>query len=172
MKGHSQFKHKALVISTFVIVMMAFTASHAQATGFVPSPSRITTRSRHCYKDMCTCTFNVADCSRNYGHLTFLPKLPKTVSEGARRTHRAPPPPPPHTHTHTHQPSTMVPKYTLGCHNLTCFPDSHWDALELQPFAQGYPLVFTRALTERRSLMHHLNLLYIIVLLHNGPDVL
>ena len=77
MEGHAQFKHKALVISTFVIVMMAVAASHA---GFVPSPSRITTRSRHCYKDMCTCTFNVADCSRNYGRLTFLPKLPKTVT--------------------------------------------------------------------------------------------
>ena len=36
------------------------------------------------------------------------------------------PPPPP-------EPSTMVPKCTLGCpkHNLTCSPDSHWDALEL-----------------------------------------
>ena len=61
------------------------------------------------------------------------------------------------------EPSTMVPKCTLGCpeHNLTCSPDSHWDALELQPFAQGYPLEFTRVLTERRSLMHHLNHLYI-----------
>ena len=31
------------------------------------------------------------------------------------------------------EPSTMVPKCTLGCpkHNLTCSPDSHWDALEL-----------------------------------------
>ena len=64
------------------------------------------------------------------------------------------------------EPSTMVPECTLGCpkHNLTCSPDSHWDALELQSFAQGYPLAFTRALTERRSLMHHLNHLYIIVL--------
>ena len=68
-----------------------------------------------------------------------------------------PPPPPPQ------ESSTMVPKYTLGCskYNLTCSPDSHWDALELQPFAQGYPLAFTRALTERRSLMHYLNDLYI-----------
>ena len=83
----------------------------------------------------------------------------RSNSEGARRTHRAPPPPP-------QEPSTMVPKCTLGCpeHNPTCFPDSHWDALELQPFAQGYPLAFTRALTEHRSLMRHLNHLYIIVL--------
>ena len=31
------------------------------------------------------------------------------------------------------EPSTMVPKCTLGCpeHNLTCSPDSHWDALGL-----------------------------------------
>ena len=83
-------------------------------------------------------------------------------SERARKTHRAsplPPPPPPQ------EPSTMVPKCTLGCpeHNLTCSPDSHWDTLELQPFAQGYPLAFTRELTESRSLMHHLNHLYIIV---------
>ena len=74
------------------------------------------------------------------------------------RIHRAPPSLP-------QEPSTMVPKCTLGYpkHNLTCSPDSHWDALELQPFAQRYPLAFTRALTERRSLMHHLNHLYIIV---------
>ena len=60
----------------------------------------------------------------------------------------------------------MVPKCTLECpeHNLTCSPDSHWDALELQPFAQGYPLAFSRLLTERLSLMHHLNRLYIIIL--------
>ena len=38
-----------------------------------------------------------------------------------------PPPPPPQ------EPSTMVPKCTLGCpeHNLTCSPENHWDALEL-----------------------------------------
>ena len=39
-----------------------------------------------------------------------------------------PPPPSPHL-----KPSTMILKCTLGCpeHNLTCSPDSHWDALEL-----------------------------------------
>ena len=80
----------------------------------------------------------------------------------------------PPTPTPQQEPSTMVPKCTLGCpeHNLTCSPNSHWDALELQPFAQGYPLAFTQALTERRSLMRHLNHLYIIFLWHNGPDVL
>ena len=84
-----------------------------------------------------------------------------------RRIHCAtPPPPPPPPLLILQEPSTMVPKCTSGCpeHNLTCSPDSHWDALELQPFAQGYPLAFTRALTEHRSLMHHLNHLYIIVL--------
>ena len=49
-------------------------------------------------------------------------------------------------------------------------PDNHWDALELQPFVQWYPLAFTQALTERRSLMHHLNQC-IIVLWHNGLNV-
>ena len=71
----------------------------------------------------------------------------------------------PTVHPPSQEPSTMVPKCTLGCpeHNLTCSPDSHWDALELQPFAQGYPLAFTWALTERRSQMYHLNHLHIIV---------
>ena len=56
----------------------------------------------------------------------------KPFSEGARGTHRASPP---------QEPSTMVKICTLGCpeHNLTCSPDSHWDALELQTFAQGVP---------------------------------
>ena len=83
------------------------------------------------------------------------------VREPGGPTEHTPPPPP-----LPQEPSTMVPKCTLGCpeHNLTCSPDSHWDALELQPFAQGYPLAFTRALTERRSLMRHLNHLYIIIL--------
>ena len=86
----------------------------------------------------------------------------EVVKEPGGLTVHHPPPPPPSTQ----EPSTMVPKCTLGCpeHNLTCSPDSHWDALELQPFVQGHPLTFTRALTERRSLMHHLNHLYIIVL--------
>ena len=57
---------------------------------------------------------------------------PATVySQGARRTYRASPsPPPPPT---PQEPSTMVPKCTLGCpeYSLTCSPDSHWDALEL-----------------------------------------
>ena len=90
------------------------------------------------------------------------------VTEPGGPTEHPLPPPPPHQ-----EPSTMVPKCTLGCpeHNLTCSPDSHWDALELQPFAQGYLLAFTWALTERRSLMRHLNHLCIIVLWHNGPNV-
>ena len=53
----------------------------------------------------------------------------KCLSQGARGTYRAPPSPPPPSQ----EPSTMVPKCTLGCpeHNLTCSPESHWDALEL-----------------------------------------
>ena len=88
------------------------------------------------------------------------------VTEPGEPTEHPPPPP--------QEPSTMVPKCTLGCpeNNLTCSPDSHWDALELQPFAQGYPLALARALTERRLLIRHLNHLYIIVLWHNGPNVL
>ena len=69
--------------------------------------------------------------------------------------------------------TTMVPKCTVGCpeHNLTCSPDNHWDALELLSFAKGYLLAFSQSLTERRPLTHYLNYLYIIVLWHNGPNV-
>ena len=100
----------------------------------------------------------------SFSSIFFFLLCGNTNSEGAWRTHRAPP----------QGTFTMVPKCTLGCpkHNLTCSPDSHWDALELQPFAQGYPLAFIRALTERRSLIGHFNHLYIIVLWHNGPNVL
>ena len=96
-----------------------------------------------------------------YLSLSLSPFMFLSFSEGARKTHRAPPPPP-----LPQEPSTMVPKCTSGCpeHNLTCSLDRHWDALELQPFAQRYPLAFTRALAERRSLMHHLNHFYIILL--------
>ena len=67
----------------------------------------------------------------------------------------------------------MVRTYTLVYpgHNLTCSPASHWDALELKPFAQGYPLAFTLALSERRSLMHHLNHLYSIVLFFTSGGI-
>ena len=49
------------------------------------------------------------------------------VREPGGPTVHLPPPPPPQ------EPSTMVPKCTLGCleHNVTCSPESHWDALEL-----------------------------------------
>ena len=91
------------------------------------------------------------------------PQTSKLFSERAQRTSPCTPPPPPPP---PQESSTMVPKCTSGCpeHNLICSPDSHWDALELQPFAKEYPLTVTRALTERRSLMRHLNHLYIIVL--------
>ena len=91
------------------------------------------------------------------------------VREPGGPTEHPPPPSSP-----SQEPFTMVPKCTLGCpeHNLTCSPDSHWDALELQLFVQRYPLVFTQALAERRSLMRHLNHFYIIVLRHTGPNVL
>ena len=60
-------------------------------------------------------------------HDLIASSLSMVYSQKARRTHRAPPPPSPQ------EPSSMVPKCTLGCpkHNLTCFLDSHWDALEL-----------------------------------------
>ena len=59
----------------------------------------------------------------------------------------------------------MVSKCTLGCpeHNFTCYPNSHWDALELYPFAQGCPLAFSRSLTERSSLTHYFIHMYSIV---------
>ena len=62
--------------------------------------------------------------SLGYVNITF---ESLSFSQGAQGTYRATPPPPPQ------EPSTMVPKFTLGCpeHNLTCSPESHWDALEL-----------------------------------------
>ena len=60
------------------------------------------------------------------------------VREPAEPTVLPPPPPPPPTS----EASTMVHKCILGClkHlSTTCSLGSHWDALELQPFVQGYP---------------------------------
>ena len=34
---------------------------------------------KHCFEDKCRCVGKVADCSRNYGNLTFVPKLPKGI---------------------------------------------------------------------------------------------
>ncbi|KAK7480501.1 hypothetical protein BaRGS_00028235 [Batillaria attramentaria] len=32
-----------------------------------------------CFKDMCTCTRDKADCSRNYGNLTFVPRFANNI---------------------------------------------------------------------------------------------
>ena len=57
------------------------------------------------------------------------------VREPAEPTVRSPPPP------STSEATTMVHKCILEClkHSTTCSLGSHWDALELQPFEQGYP---------------------------------
>ena len=85
----------------------------------------------------------------------------KVNSEPAERTVHPPPYPP------SQKPTTMVPKCTLGSpeYNLTCFLGSHWDALEL------LPLAFSRSPAKRSSLSRYLNHTYILVLWHNGPNV-
>ena len=57
--------------------------------------------------------------------ISICPRVLVLVREPGGPT--VPPPLPPQ------EPSTMVPKCTLGCpeHNLACSPDSHWDALAL-----------------------------------------
>ena len=34
---------------------------------------------KYCFEDKCTCAGRLADCSKNYGNLTFVPKLPKRI---------------------------------------------------------------------------------------------
>ena len=64
-----------MIFSMLVIVMLGCTSSLARHTGCVRPPSWTTP----CYKDYCTCSTNTADCSRNFGRLTFLPELPETI---------------------------------------------------------------------------------------------
>ena len=64
-----------MIFSMLVIVMLGCTPSLARHTSCVRPPSRTTP----CYKHYCTCSTNTADCSRNFGRLTFLPVLPETV---------------------------------------------------------------------------------------------
>ena len=34
---------------------------------------------KYCFEDKCTCAGRSADCSKNYGNLTFVPELPKRI---------------------------------------------------------------------------------------------
>ena len=81
MEEHVHVKQGVMVFSMLAIVMLGCTTSLARHIIFVPPPPRtfITTNNTYCYQDFCTCTTNTADCSRNFGRLTFLPVLPKTV---------------------------------------------------------------------------------------------
>ena len=81
MEEHIHVKEGVMIFSILVIVMLGCTPSLARHTGCVTQPPRtfITTKNTSCYQDFCTCTTNTADCSRNFGRLTFLPVLPETV---------------------------------------------------------------------------------------------
>ena len=81
-----------------------------------------------------------------------------------------PPPPPPHSRPRNLRLWSQM-YLRVSRHNLTCSPDSHWDALELEPFAPGYPLAFSQSITERSSLTYYSNHSYIIVLWNYGPNV-
>ena len=87
----------------------------------------------------------------------------KPNSQGARGTYRAPPPGTFHYGSKMYlrvsgTQSHLFPGKPLGCTGVIalCARD---------------PLAFSRSVTERRSLMHHLNRLYIIILWNNGPNV-
>ena len=75
MEERVHVKEGVMIFSMLVIVMLGCTPSLARQTSCVLPPSRTTP----CYKHYCTCSTNTADCSRNFGRLTFLPVLPKTV---------------------------------------------------------------------------------------------
>ena len=81
MEEHVHVKQEVMVFSMLAIVMLGCTTSLARQISCVPPPPRtfITTKTSYCYQDFCTCTTNTANCSRNFGRLTFLPVLPKTV---------------------------------------------------------------------------------------------
>ena len=81
MEEHVHAKQGVMVFFMLTIVMLGCTASLARQISCVPPPPRtfITTKNSYCYQDFCTCTSNTANCSRNFGRLTFLPGFPETV---------------------------------------------------------------------------------------------
>ena len=81
MKEHVHVNQGEVIFSVFVIVMFGCTSSLARRSSCVLPPSRtfLTTKSTPCYQDLCTCTTETANCSRNYGRLTFVPHLSDTV---------------------------------------------------------------------------------------------
>ena len=82
MEEHVHVKQGVMVFSMIAIVMLGCTTSLTRQTRRVPPPpprTFISTKNTYCYQDFCTCTTKTANCSRNFGRLTFLPVLPKTV---------------------------------------------------------------------------------------------
>ena len=81
MEGHIPVQQRGMVFFMFVIAILACAASLVPQSGCVLSPSRtfFSTENISCYQDLCTCIANTANCSRNFGRLTFVPVLPETV---------------------------------------------------------------------------------------------
>ena len=81
MEEHVHVQQRELIFTVFVIVMFGCTSCFARRNSCVLPPSRtfLTTKSTPCYQDLCTCTNETANCSNNYGRLTFVPKLPGSV---------------------------------------------------------------------------------------------
>ena len=80
MGEHVHVKHGLMVFSMFLT--LACTMSLATPAGFVLPLSRpLLTNHTYCYQDLCVCTTDTADCSRNFGRLPFVPVLPETVDK-------------------------------------------------------------------------------------------
>ena len=81
MEEHIHVKRGETIFSMFMIVMLACTMSLVPSLGhqLPPSGTFLTQKNMYCYQDLCTCTTHTADCSRNFGRLTFLPVLPEAV---------------------------------------------------------------------------------------------
>ena len=59
-------------------VTHAHSAYHEGLQNF--KPSLRLTRKHFCFEKKCRCRGSLADCSRNHGSLTFIPRLPRTVT--------------------------------------------------------------------------------------------
>ena len=75
MEERVSVKGGVMIFSMLVIVMLGCIPSLARDTSCVSRQSWTTP----CYKDYCMCSGNTANCSRNFGRLTFLPALPERV---------------------------------------------------------------------------------------------
>ena len=82
MAEHVSANQGHMVFSMFVSMVLVCTIPlFTQAGSVLSPPSRpfLTTKNTSCYQDLCTCTVDTADCSRNFGRLSFVPALPETV---------------------------------------------------------------------------------------------